>query len=86
MTSEDGAHGKIWGRLVWRGVAKPKDEKITTALKAQWMLLELPDYKSFRPTPEKIQERYNTAKPYVVPPKKEKRVKEFTEASELQAR
>lgn len=75
MTSEDGLHGKAWGRLVWRGVAKPKDEKITTALKPQWKLIDLPDYRSFRPTHEQIKERYSTAKPYVIQPKKEKVVK-----------
>ena len=47
-------NGTIYGRLVWRGKTKPKDEKITTPLKKQWKLLSLPDYRTFGGTDSEI--------------------------------
>mmetsp|Transcript_10539 Transcript_10539/g.17176 ORF Transcript_10539/g.17176 Transcript_10539/m.17176 type:complete len:107 (-) Transcript_10539:166-486(-) len=55
--SKDQNHGKIHGRLVWRGLPKPKDEEISTALKRQWQLVELPDYASFDGSAESISRR-----------------------------
>ena len=45
--SRDQDHGKAWGRLVWRGRPKPKDDRIHSARKRQWSLVETPDYRSF---------------------------------------
>ena len=46
--SKDQEHGKIYGRLVWRGKAKEHDMKIGPALKKQWHLVEVPDYGKFK--------------------------------------
>ena len=48
--SKDQEHGKIYGRLVWRGRAKETDEKISTALKKEWQMLSTPDYGKFTAT------------------------------------
>ena len=42
--SKDQNHGTIFGRLVWNGREKPRDQRINTALKKQWSLVGLPDY------------------------------------------
>lgn len=43
----DQNHGKVYGKLVWRGRAREEEEAITCTLKRQWQLVGLPDYKSF---------------------------------------
>ena len=48
--SKDQNHGKAFGRLVWRGRMKTKDERIGAPLKPQWKLLGTPDYKKFKLT------------------------------------
>ena len=52
--SKDQNHGKVYGRLVWRGRPKPKDEKISATLKEQWKLISLPNYKEFSGKKEEI--------------------------------
>jgi hypothetical protein len=52
--AKDQNHGKIYGRLVWRGLAKGKDMQISTALKPQWSLISMPDYGSFKGTAEEV--------------------------------
>mmetsp|Transcript_49954 Transcript_49954/g.139949 ORF Transcript_49954/g.139949 Transcript_49954/m.139949 type:complete len:110 (+) Transcript_49954:32-361(+) len=48
-------HGKVFGRLVWRGRPKDRDMQITSALKKQWSIVDLPDYTgSFRARDEEI--------------------------------
>jgi hypothetical protein len=42
--SKDQNHGTIFGRLVWNGRMKGKDQRINTALKKQWSLIETPKY------------------------------------------
>jgi small subunit ribosomal protein S34 len=54
--SKDQSHGKAWGRLIWRGRAKEKDEKIGCPLKTQWTLVGLPDYKTFDGEGDKVAE------------------------------
>lgn len=61
--SEDQQHGKIHGRLVWRGRAKPADQKITTALKKEWTLISTPNYQSFQGTPADIAKLIPIAEP-----------------------
>jgi hypothetical protein len=51
----DQKHGDVFGRLVWRGLPKEKDEKITSALKKEWKLVGFPDYDSFHNTPADIE-------------------------------
>jgi small subunit ribosomal protein S34 len=51
----DQEHGKIWGRLVWRGRPKPKEMKINTAKKKEWSLLGVPDYKEFKGETDQVQ-------------------------------
>lgn len=53
MSQKDQTHGKAWGRLVWRGRPKLKDERIGAPLKKQWSLVSLPDHK-FKGTPEEL--------------------------------
>lgn len=53
--STDQNHGKAWGRLVWRGVVKDKDERIPGPLKKQWSLVETPQYKKFKGTEQCVQ-------------------------------
>ncbi len=43
----DPQHGKAWGKLVWKGRLKDKEERIKTGLKKEWKLLEFPDYQKF---------------------------------------
>lgn len=40
-------HGKVWGRLIWRGKAKDKNEMMGSPLKKEWQLIALPDYHKF---------------------------------------
>ena len=42
--SKDQNHGKAFGRLVWNGRPKDREQRINTALKKQWSLLEVPRY------------------------------------------
>lgn len=50
----DQKHGTVYGRMVWRGRPKPVEEKITSSLKKEWKLLALPDYSTFKATPEEL--------------------------------
>lgn len=50
--SKDQKHGSVYGRLIWRGLTKEKDEKIGAPLKKEWSLLQLPDYKKFNAKPD----------------------------------
>ena len=52
--SPDQKHGEAFGRLVWRGKAREKDEQIRSPLKKQWKLLQLPDYKNFTGSPDDL--------------------------------
>ena len=45
--STDQEHGKAYGRLVWRGRPRSYDQRIFSASKAQWKLLDLPDYQVY---------------------------------------
>ena len=47
LSQKNQAHGKAWGRMVWRGRPKEKDERIGGPLKHQWSLVRLPDYAKF---------------------------------------
>ena len=47
LLSKDQLHGKVWGRLVWRGNAKDKTERLGSPLKKEWSVVQLPDYKTF---------------------------------------
>jgi hypothetical protein len=49
-------HGSIWGRMVWKGRAKPVNERIGRAMKPDWKLLELPNYKHFKGSQTEIDE------------------------------
>ena len=53
---------KAWGRLVWRGVVKPHDERIPSPLKKQWSLVEVPEYKKFKGTEQCLQTIIDQAK------------------------
>lgn len=55
LSVKDQTHGKAWGRLVWKGRPKEKDERIGAPLKRQWSLVKLPDYSKFKGTPEDLQ-------------------------------
>lgn len=46
--SKDQNHGDAWGRMVWRGRLKLKEEKIGAPLKDEWKLVSTPDYKKFK--------------------------------------
>jgi hypothetical protein len=46
--SKDQDHGKVWGRLVWRGRPQPFDRRIQTATKKQWQLVSVPNYATFK--------------------------------------
>lgn len=46
--TKDQLHGSVYGRLIWRGKPKEKDEKITSALKKQWSMVKFPDYSKFQ--------------------------------------
>ncbi len=52
--STDQDHGKVFGRLVWRGRPQEKDHRIGAALKQEWFLVEMPNYKKFRGTSEEV--------------------------------
>ena len=52
--SKDQNHGTIHGRLVWRGKSKPEDRRINSALKKQWSILELPNYRNFKGKPDEV--------------------------------
>ena len=59
-------HGSIWGRMVWRGRAKPVDERIGRALKPDWKLISLPNYKHFKGSDREIEEIIkSSAEPYI---------------------
>ena len=54
MLSKDQSHGKVYGKMVWRGRPKEAEERIGSPLKKEWSLVSLPDYKVFvAPTPTK---------------------------------
>lgn len=50
--SRDQDHGKVWGRLVWRGRPQPYDREIHSARKHQWEMVCVPNYASFKGKPE----------------------------------
>ena len=54
VLSKDQNHGKVYGRLVWRGRPKETDDKIGSPLKKEWALLSTPDYGRFDAKPEAI--------------------------------
>jgi hypothetical protein len=54
--------GKVYGRLVWRGRPKDTDKQITSALKKQWSLLDLPDYTKFGAKEEELKNLIPTKK------------------------
>lgn len=63
--SKDQDHGNVYGRMVWRGVAKDKDDKIGSTLQKEWKLLETPDYSIFKGEEDQIKKIIETsAKPY----------------------
>jgi len=67
--SSDQKHGRVWGRLVWRGRAQPKDESIGSTLQKEWSLVGLPNYSKFKAKPEHIDELIKTsALPYLPEP------------------
>ena len=47
LSSKSQEHGKVWGRLIWRGKAKDKNEMMGSPLKKEWNLVSLPDYGKF---------------------------------------
>lgn len=59
-------HGSIWGRMIWKGRAKPLNERIGRAIKPDWKLLELPNYKHFKGSQNEIEEIIKTsAQPWI---------------------
>lgn len=56
VLSTDQNHGKVYGRLVWRGKAKETEEKITSALKREWQVISTPDYSNFTGTEQSVQQ------------------------------
>lgn len=46
--SKDQDHGKVWGRLVWRGRPQPFDREIHSSRKHQWEMLSVPNYATFK--------------------------------------
>jgi len=66
VLSKDQMHGSIWGRMVWKGRSKPGNERIGRALKPDWKLIGLPNYKHFKGSPTEIEEIIKTsAEPYI---------------------
>jgi hypothetical protein len=53
--SKDQDHGKVYGRLVWRGKPRDKDERIGPVRKPDWKIVEIPNYHTFKGTPEDVQ-------------------------------
>ena len=47
LSPKSQVHGKVWGRLIWRGKAKEKNELMGSPLKKEWQLISLPDYSKF---------------------------------------
>ena len=54
ITAHNQSAGRIYGRLVWRGVPKAKDEEITSSYKKEWSVIALPDYGKFKGTAEEV--------------------------------
>ncbi len=52
--SKDQNHGKAWGRLVFNGKVRPKDERIGAHHKKVWKLAAVPNYSDFKGTFECI--------------------------------
>jgi hypothetical protein len=46
--SKDQDHGKVYGRLVWRGRPQPFDREIHSARKKQWQMVSVPNYATFK--------------------------------------
>jgi hypothetical protein len=46
-TAPNKQHGKVFGRLVWKGVPKGVEEEVRCPLKRQWSLVAFPFYKEF---------------------------------------
>lgn len=44
--SKDQNHGKVFGKMVWRGRQKELEERIGSTLKKEWQIVSLPDYSS----------------------------------------
>lgn len=59
-------HGSIWGRMIWKGRAKPINERIGRAIKPDWKLLELPNYKHFKGSQNEVEEMIKkSAEPWI---------------------
>ena len=59
-------HGSIWGRMIWKGRAKPINERIGRAIKPDWKLLELPNYKHFKGSENEVEEMIKkSAEPWI---------------------
>mmetsp|Transcript_10003 Transcript_10003/g.15109 ORF Transcript_10003/g.15109 Transcript_10003/m.15109 type:complete len:127 (-) Transcript_10003:41-421(-) len=52
--SKDQDHGKVWGRLVWRGRPQPRDRRIHSARKHEWKLVDVPNYSKFKGKPTDV--------------------------------
>jgi hypothetical protein len=50
--SKDQDHGKVYGRLIWRGRPQPFDREIHSARKKQWKMISVPNYATFKGKPE----------------------------------
>ena len=55
VLSRDQDHGKVFGRLVWRGRAKETETKIAGPLKKEWSLVSHPNYGVFSAQNEQLQ-------------------------------
>jgi small subunit ribosomal protein S34 len=57
QVSKDQLHGKVWGRMVWRGRLNDKEEKIGSPLKNEWLLIptKIPDYNQFYGTAKDVE-------------------------------
>jgi hypothetical protein len=53
--SPDQNHGKVYGRFVWKGASRGKEEQIRSPLKKEWHLVDLPDYSSFTATAQDLE-------------------------------
>ena len=68
ILSKDQNHGKIWGRYVYRGKQQStKNERIGSALKKEWLLVDLPNYSTFKGRDSDIVEILSSSLPYEGP-------------------
>jgi Mitochondrial 28S ribosomal protein S34 len=47
--SKDQNHGKVYGKLFWKGKEIPKIQKIGNTYKDEWKVVSVPNYESFIP-------------------------------------